>query len=413
MSFKLLAMTIRVAIRSLRRNALRSILTMLGIIFGVGAVIAMVAISQGADAFIQSQINSLGTNIIMVMPGAMTSGGARSGYGGASTLTVADALAIPRECPSVAAATYLKRQTMQVVVGNQNWNTMIQGVSADYIEVRDWPVAAGRFFTHQEETTAARVALLGETAARNLFASGQDPLGATIRIQNVPFQVIGMLSVKGQTGWGQDEDDTVVIPFSTAERKLIGAEILGLVNLVLVSARDASVTAHAEQEIRALLRARHRIPAAQQEEDFNLRRLQEIADASAGASQVMTILLASVASIALLVGGIGIMNILLVSVTERTREIWLRMAVGAKARHILVQFLVEAFILSLVGGLLGVAFGVGSAHLVARFAHWPSLVSPVAVIGSLAFSGVVGIIFDYYPAYKASRLDPIEALRYE
>jgi len=290
---------------------------------------------------------------------------------------------------------------------------MIQGVSADYIEVRDWPVAAGRFFTHQEETTAARVALLGETAARNLFASGQDPLDATIRIQNVPFQVIGMLSVKGQTGWGQDQDDTVVIPFSTAERKLIGAEILGLVNLVLVSARDASVTAHAEQEIRALLRARHRIPAAQQEEDFNLRRLQEIADASAGASQVMTILLASVASIALLVGGIGIMNILLVSVTERTREIGLRMAVGAKARHILVQFLVEASILSLAGGFLGVVFGVGSAHLVARFAHWPSLVSPVAVIGSLAFSGVVGIIFGYYPAYKASRLDPIEALRYE
>lgn len=413
MSFKLLAMTIRVALRSLRRNVLRSILTMLGILFGVGAVIAMVAISQGADAFIQAQINSLGTNIIMVMPGATTSGGARSGYGGASTLTVADALAIPQECPSVAAATYLKRQTMQVVAGNQNWSTMIQGVSADYFTVRDWPMVTGRSFTRHEETTAARVALLGETATRNLFAPGQDPLGAMIRIQNVPFHVIGMLAVKGQTGWGQDQDDTVVIPFSTAERKLIGGEILGLVNLMLVSARDARLTTQAEQEIRTLLRARHRIPAAQKEEDFTLRRLQEIADASAGASQVMTILLASVASIALMVGGIGIMNILLVSVTERTREIGLRMAVGAKARHILVQFLVEAFILSLVGGLLGVVVGVGSAHLVARFAHWPSLVSPVAVVGSLAFSGVVGIIFGYYPAYKASRLDPIEALRYE
>jgi ABC-type antimicrobial peptide transport system permease subunit len=413
MSLKLLAMTIRVAMRSLRRNALRSVLTMLGIIFGVGAVIAMVAISQGADAFIQAQINSLGTNIIMVMPGATTSGGARSGYGAASTLTVADARAIARECPSVAAVTYLKRQTMQVVAGGQNWSTIIQGVNADYFTVRDWPIVAGRSFTNQEEIIAARVALLGESAARNLFAEGQDPLGTTIRIQNVPFQVIGLLAVKGQTGWGQDQDDTVIIPFSTAERKLIGAEILGLVNLMLVSAREPRLTTQAEQEIRNLLRARHRIPDAQAEEDFSLRRLQEIADASAGASQVMTMLLASVASIALLVGGIGIMNILLVSVTERTREIGLRMAVGAKARHILLQFLIEALILSLVGGLVGVALGVGSAHLVARFAHWPSLLSPGVIIGSLAFSGVVGVIFGYYPAYKASRLDPIEALRYE
>jgi putative ABC transport system permease protein len=273
-------------------------------------------------------------------------------------------------------------------------------------------LAAGRAFTRQEEATGARVALLGESAAKNLFPAGQDPLGTMIRIQNVPFQIIGLLSGKGQTGWGQDQDDTVVIPFSTAERRLIGNEILGVVNLVLVSARDASLTLQAEQEIRTLLRARHHI-LADKEEDFTVRRLQEIADASAGASKVMTLLLASVASIALLVGGIGIMNILLVSVTERTREIGVRMAVGAKARHILLQFLVEAMILSMIGGIVGIALGIGSAHLVARFAHWPSLVSPVAVAGSFLFSGIVGVVFGYYPAYKASRLDPIEALRYE
>jgi putative ABC transport system permease protein len=312
----------------------------------------------------------------------------------------------------VAAATSLKRQIMQVVAGGQNWNTMIQGVGPDYFTVRDWPLAAGRTFTRQEELTGARVALLGETAARNLFPGGQDPVGTTIRIQNVPLQVIGLLSTKGQTGWGQDQDDTVVVPFATAERRLIGTDILGVVNLILVSARDASLTANAEEEVRTLLRTRHRLQA-QQEDDFTVRRLQEIADASAGASQVMTILLASVASIALVVGGIGVMNILLVSVTERTREIGVRMAVGAKTRHILLQFLVEAMILSMAGGLLGIVLGIGSARAVAYFAHWPSLVSTTAVIGSFLFSGVVGIIFGYYPAYKASRLDPIEALRYE
>jgi putative ABC transport system permease protein len=412
MNVKLLLMTVRVAARSLRRNTLRSALTMLGIIFGVGAVIAMVAISQGAHAFIQAQINSLGTNIIMVMPGTTTAGGVRSGYGGASSLTVADALAIPRECPSVAAATSLKRQTLQVVAGSQNWNTMIQGVGPDYFTVRDWPVTEGRSFTRQEELTGARVALLGETAAHNLFLAGQAPVGATIRVQNVPLRVIGLLAAKGQTGWGQDQDDTVVVPFATAERRLLGAEILGVVNLILVSARDARLTLTAEEEVRALLRVRHRIPPGQ-EDDFTVRRLQDIADASAGASRVMMILLASVASIALVVGGIGVMNILLVSVTERTREIGLRMAVGAKARHILLQFLVEAMMLSMAGGLLGIAVGVGSARAVAHFAHWPSLVSPAAVIGSFMFSGLVGIIFGYFPAYKASRLDPIEALRYE
>jgi len=412
MNFKLLRLTLRVALRSLRRNKLRSALTMLGIIFGVGAVIAMVAISQGADSFIQAQINSLGTNLVMVVPGATTFSGVRSGSGGVSTLTAADAGAIAKECPSVSAVAYLKRQVMQVVAGSQNWSTLIQGVSADYLHVRPWPLAAGRFFTRQEEDTAARVCLLGETAVKNLFPAGQDPLDATIRIQNVPFQVIGLFAPKGQTGWGQDQDDTVVIPFSTAERKLIGTEILGVVNTILVSAHSASQTVQVEEEIHNLLRVRHRIPAGR-EDDFDTRNLQDIAAASASASQVMTTLLASVASIALLVGGIGIMNILLVSVTERAREIGLRMAVGAKARHILLQFLVESMTLSMAGGLLGIVLGVGSAQLIASLANWPTLLSPSAIVGSFLFSGLVGVIFGYYPAYKASRLDPIEALRYE
>jgi ABC-type antimicrobial peptide transport system permease subunit len=385
---------------------------MLGIIFGVGAVIAMVAISQGADAFLQAQINSLGTNIVIVMPGSTTAAGARAGYGSAPTLTVADALAMAKECPSVAAVAYIKRQVMQVVAGGQNWSTVVQGVNADYLEVRNWPVAAGRFFTRQEEETAARVCVLGMTAAQNLFAPGQDPIGAMIRVQSVPCRVIGLLTAKGQTGWGQDQDDTVIVPFSTAERKLIGAELLGVVNYIMVSALSPRQTVQAEQEITTLLRARHRIPPGR-EDDFSIRNMQDIAEASASASQVMMTLLASVASIALLVGGIGIMNILLVSVTERTREIGIRMAVGAKARHILLQFLVESLTLSMLGGLFGIVVGVSCAHLVASLARWPSLLSPTAVVGSFLFSGVVGVMFGYYPAYKASRLDPIEALRYE
>jgi len=412
MNIKLFRMTLLVAWRSLLRHKLRSVLTMLGIIFGVGAVIAMVAISQGADAFLQAQINSLGTNILMVWPGSTTASGAHGGAGSATSLTVADAEAIARDCPSVAGVAYIKRQNMQVIMGGQNWSTQIQGINRNYFQVRNWPLASGRTFTKQEEDTAARVCLLGQTTVENLFAPGQDPIGATIRVQNVPCQVIGVMSRKGQTGWGQDQDDTVLVPFSTAERKLIGAPILGQVHFLLVSAFSPDLTPQTEQEIQTLLRARHRLTSGQ-EDDFSVRNLQEIADASASASQVMTALLASVASIALLVGGIGIMNILLVSVTERTREIGVRMAVGAKTRHILLQFLVEAMTLSMAGGLLGIALGVGSAQVVASLANWPTLLSPTAIAGSFLFSGFVGVIFGYYPAYKASRLDPIEALRYE
>ncbi len=412
MSLTVFLMTLRVAFRSLQRNTLRSTLTMLGIVFGVAAVIAMVAISQGANAFIQDRIQSLGTNIVVVRPGSTVVRGARSGDGSAASLTVSDARAIARECPSVAAVTYIKRRKMQVVAGRENWSTDVQGVNVDYPYVRAWPLAEGHFFTPQEERTAARVCVLGATVVQNLFALGQSPIGASIRIQEMPCRVIGLLSTKGQTAWGSDQDDTIIVPFSTAERKLIGAEILGVVDYIMVSARSATQTTETEDEIRSLIRARHHL-RAKQDDDFRVRNLQDIADASASASQVMTILLASVASIALLVGGIGIMNILLVSVTERTREIGIRMAVGAKARHILLQFLVESATLSLLGGVFGIILGVASAQFVASVANWPSLLSPTAIVGSFVFSGVVGVLFGYYPAYKASRLDPIEALRYE
>jgi putative ABC transport system permease protein len=411
-NLKLLLMAIRAAWRALKRNKLRSALTMLGIVFGVGAVVAMVSVSQGADAMIQEQIGSLGTNLLMVFPGSTISSGVRSGHGGTPTLTVADAQAIQKECPSVAAVTPIRRQDMQVVAGNQNWKTVVQGVGTDYLRVRAWPLASGRFFTPREEKGAAKVCVIGQTVANNLFAPGQDPVGVTLRIENVPLRLIGLLAAKGQTGWGQDQDDTVIVPFTTAERKLMGSEILGTVNYIFVSAYSPTQVAQAEEEVRTLLRARHRI-ATGREDDFTVRSLLDIAAASAGASQVMTNLLASTASIALLVGGIGIMNILLVSVAERTREIGLRMAVGAKARHILWQFLVESTVLSLVGGVAGIGLGIGSARLVTYFAGWPVLLSPAAMVGAFLFSGAVGIFFGYYPAYKASHLDPIEALRYE
>jgi len=411
-NLKLFFMAIRAAWRALKRNKLRSALTMLGIICGVGAVVAMVAVSRGADATIQKRIGSLGSNLLMVFPGSTTSSGVRSGHGGAATLTVADARAIQKECPSVAAVTPIRRQNMQVIAGNRNWKTRVQGVGIDYLRVRDWPLVSGRFFTRREEQVAAKVCVIGQTVADDLFGPGQDPVGVTIRIQNVPLRILGLLAPKGRTGWGHDQDDTVIVPFTTAERKLMGSEILGKVGYIFVSAHSPAQVAQAEEEVRTLLRARHRIPTGR-EDDFTVRNLLDIAAASAGANQVMTNLLASTASIALLVGGIGIMNILLVSVAERTREIGLRMAVGAKARHILWQFLIESTVLSLVGGVIGIGLGIVSARLITYFAGWPVLLSPAAMAGAFLFSGAVGIFFGYYPAYKASHLDPIEALRYE
>jgi putative ABC transport system permease protein len=409
---KLIAMTTRIAGRALWRNRLRSGLTMLGMIIGVAAVIAMVSVGQGADRFVQQQITSFGTNIVMVLPGAVSSGGARSGWGGASTLTVADSAAIRRAAPSVAAVTHVRRQVQQLIHGNLNWSSVIQGVTADFELVRDWPVASGSFFTDRHEKSAAKVAVLGLTVVRNLFGPAQDPIGSTIRIKKVPFRVIGVLAAKGQSSWGQDQDDVVMIPFSTAERKVLGTQILGTVDMIYASAlRTADLPAAAE-EITAAVRQQHRIGRGQ-DDDFTVRTLEDLAAASAAASKVMGNLLLAIASISLLVGGIGIMNILLVSVTERTREIGLRMAVGAKARHILLQFLSEATVLSMTGGLVGVALGLLVTRLIASIAQWPTVLSLASVAAAFLVSGTVGIFFGYYPAYKASRLDPIEALRWE
>jgi putative ABC transport system permease protein len=407
----ILWMTFMTALRALRRNKLRSALTMLGIIIGVAAVITMVSIGRGADAAVQQQIQSLGNNLLMVVPGATTANGVRSGWGMASTLTVADAAVIRKECPAVAELTYVKRQIVQVVYGNENWSTSAQGSTPSYQSVRDWPTPAGRH-NHQEEAGARPVALLGQTVVEHLFQPGEDPVGATIRVKDVPFEVIGVLTPKGQTSWGQDQDDLVLMPFSTAERRVLGTQILGTVDMIWVSTPTLADIPEAQKQITALLHERHRIQPGQ-EDDFTVRNLNEVAEASKTASEVMTNLLLGVASISLIVGGIGIMNIMLVSVTERTREIGVRMAVGARTWHILVQFLVEAIVVSMVGGAAGVLLGIGSTGLIARLADWPTLLSGPAVAVAFLFAAAVGIVFGFYPARRASRLDPITALRAE
>ena len=409
---KLLRMTLVAAARALRRNALRSALTTLGIVIGVAAVIAMVSIGQGADAVVQTQMKSFGTNLLMVMPGATTAAGVRSGWGGASTLTADDAVAIRSGAPALAEASYFRREVAQVVAGERNWATALQGTPPSYFRIRPWQVRLGSAYDERDEAGAARVALLGQTVADQLFGPGQDPVGSTIRFKNVPFRIVGVLQPMGQTMWGQDQDDVIFMPFSTAERRVLGSERLGTVDMIQASAASAASMPAAIEQIRAVLRQRHRIQAGQ-EDDFTVRSMEEFARASQLASQVMNNLLLGVAAISLLVGGIGIMNILLVSVTERTREIGIRMAVGAKPRHILLQFLVEAVALSAVGGAIGVGLGIAAAAGIARLAGWPVLVAPAAVLGALLFAAAVGVCFGFYPARKASRLDPIAALRWE
>jgi putative ABC transport system permease protein len=409
---KLLRVTLRLALSALRRNPLRSALTALGVVIGVAAVIAMVSVGAGASAAVQAQIQNLGTNIVMVMPGATTVGGVRSGAGGVNTLTTGDAKALARDLADLGDVAWVKRDIAQVAYGNRNWSTGIQGSPPSFLDVRDWRLRAGRSFSQSEEDSAAKVALLGQTVVDNLFAPGEDPLGATVRVKNVPFLVVGVLGRKGQTGWGQDQDDVVIVPFTTAERRVVGTETLGTVNQIIVSLHDAAATDAAEAQIRDLVRTRHRIPEGQ-EDDFTLRSMREMFEASLMTSRVMSQLLAAIASISLLVGGIGIMNTLLVSVTERTREIGIRLAVGAKARHVLMQFLVESTVLSLTGGVLGTLLGVAVAVLIGRFAGWPILISPFSVAAAFLFSASVGLIFGVYPARRAARLDPIVALRHE
>ena len=405
--------SIRVALRALRVNRLRSALTMLGIIIGVAAGFALVAIGCGATASIQAQIQSIGSNIIMVLSGSLTTGGMRLGSGASQTLTEDDAKAIAAECPAVSAVAPTVRGGAQLMFGNSNWATSIQGTTPDYLAIRDLSVANGRAFTDQDVESAAKVALLGPTVAKNLFGDG-DPVGQVIRIKNAPFTVSGVLAAKGQSPTGQDQDDVVIVPISTAKREVTGASRANArsVGSLMVQAARANLMDEAQIEIGALLRQRHHIQAGQ-DDDFTVRNLSEVFDAQEGSAQVMALLLGAIASVSLIVGGIGIMNIMLVSVTERTREIGLRLAVGGKARDIMSQFLVEAVTLSVLGGTIGILLGLGASELISHFAGWSTLISPTAIILASVFSAVVGISFGYYPARKAAMLDPIEALRYE
>jgi putative ABC transport system permease protein len=403
----------RIAVRALRVNLLRSALTMLGIVIGVGAVITMVAVGSGAQARVAEQIQSLGSNMIIVLSGSAVSGGVRMGSGSQLTITEDDAWAIQREIRTVTAAAPTSRGSAQIVYGNLNWATSVQGVTGEFFSAREWDVADGRLFSQEEVDGAAKVALIGQTVAGNLFGES-DPLGQVIRIKNVPFGVIGVLQRKGQTTFGQDQDDTVLIPLSTAKRKVLGSSQANAraVGSIAVKVGDARAMPDAEQEIRSLLRQRHRLQTFQ-EDDFGIRNLTEVLQSQEASSKVLTLLLAAIASVSLLVGGIGIMHLMLVSVTERTREIGLRMAVGARGRDILVQFLVEAVTLSLLGGILGIALGLGGSYAIAYFAQWRTLVSVEAVAVAFVFSAAVGVFFGFYPARQASRLNPIDALRYE
>jgi putative ABC transport system permease protein len=398
---------VKVGFRSITRNKMRSALTILGIVIGVGCVIVTGGIGSGASVSIQANINSLGANYIMIFPGQVTQGGARI-FSAQSSLTEDDAAAIKTECPSVAYVSPGLRTGGQVVAGENNWSTEIFGADVDWPFIRSWNVAKGTFFTESEVKSSAKVAVLGNSVVLNLFPDS-DPLGSVIRVKNVPFKVVGVLEKKGGSTMGNDQDDQIVIPYTTAMKRILGNNRLGLVQL---SAKSPEAIQTAMAEIRALLRQRHRIPPGQ-DDDFSMRSQEEIAATASQTTKTLSVLLASIAVVSLVVGGIGIMNIMLVSVTERTREIGIRMAIGAKARHVLAQFLLEAVALSLVGGAIGVALGLGVSRLVAKFAGWPVSVDPASIAIAFGFSAVIGIFFGFYPARKAAALDPIEALRYE
>jgi putative ABC transport system permease protein len=405
--------SVRIAGRALRVNKLRSALTMLGIIIGVAAVIAMVGVGAGAQARVAEQIQSLGSNLVIVLPGTITASGIRLGTGSRETITDDDAVAIAREIPLVQAAAPSVRGNAQVVYGNLNWATLIQGVTADYAEVREWPVLDGRGITPEDVDGATKVALIGQTTALNLFGEAE-AIGQIIRIKKVPFTVVGVLVRKGQNSWGQDQDDVIHIPLSTAKKKVLGRSQSNprAVGSISVKVHPDADMIEAEDQIRTLLRQRHRLQPFQ-DDNFWLRNLSEVLQTQEESSKVMSYLLAAIASVSLLVGGIGIMNIMLVSVTERTREIGLRMAVGARRRHILLQFLIEAITLSLIGGIIGIALGLGGSRAISYFAEWHTLVAPESILIAFGFAAAIGIFFGFYPARKASRLDPIEALRYE
>ena len=403
--------SLKIALRALRVNKMRSFLTMLGIIIGIAAVIAMVAIGSGASKMISDQIASIGSNLLLVIPGSVTSGGMRSGTGGTPTLTFDDAKAIKTECPSVAVVAPTVRGSAQVVYGNQNWSTIVMGTTPDMLTVRDWPLAGGRNLSQSDVDGATKNCLIGQTVVENLFGS-TDPIGKIVRIKKIPFTVVGILEHKGQSPQGQDQDDVIYIPLTAAQRKVFGSQFPNSVGAMMIQAQNADVLKKAEEEVTALLDQRHRIGPAK-ERDFSVRNLSEILAVSEQSSKVMSLLLGAVASISLIVGGIGIMNIMLVSVTERTREIGIRMAIGAKQRDILLQFLTEAVLLTTGGGIIGMGLGVAGAMAVSQLMKWPTLISSQAIVVAFAFSAAVGIFFGFYPAKKAAALNPIEALRYE
>jgi len=405
--------SVRIALRALKVNRMRSALTMLGIIIGVAAVIAMVGVGTGATERIQEQIQSIGSNLIIVLPGSVSTNGVRLGSGAVASLTQDDAKAIADQCPSVALTAPTVRGAVQVVYGNSNWATNVQGVTPDYMTIRDYTMLYGQFFTTQDVDAAAKTAVLGETVAQNLFGDS-DPTGLVVIIKNVPFTVAGVLTPKGQSPTGQDQDDVILLPISTATQKVLGANRANAkaIGSLMVQAINPQAMDSAMQEMEGLLRERHKILPGQ-DDDFTIRNLTEVFAAQETSAQVMSILLGAIASVSLIVGGIGIMNIMLVSVTERTREIGLRQAVGAKTRDILLQFLVEAVTLSVLGGILGIGLGLTASVLISHFASWSTQVSPLAILLAFLFSAVVGVFFGYYPARKAALLDPIEALRYE
>lgn len=399
---------LKVAVRALRRNKMRTILTMLGMIIGVGAVIATVSLGDGAKSQVEAQIASMGQNVIQVFAGSFTRGGVRSGWNNAGTLSVEDALAIEREIPDVTVISPEYRSGAQVAAGNQNWSTTIMGEGPDYLDIRQWPLSDGAVFTQMDVRAAAKVAVVGKTVADQLFPDG-NVIGQVIRIKNVPFVVVGELEPKGFSFTGQDQDDTVIVPYTSAMKRLFGGtNIRG----IMVQASSQKTIASVQDEITGLLRQRHKITPGH-DDDFMLRTQDDIRQIADSASATMRILLAGVACVSLLVGGIGIMNIMLVSVTERTREIGIRMAVGAHGWDILMQFLTEAVALSLVGGLLGILAGSGGSKIFATLKGWPALTSPFWIVGAFLFSALVGVFFGFYPAWKASKLDPIDALRYE
>ena len=400
--------TLRIALRALRRNKLRSTLTALGIIIGVGAVIAMVGIGNGAKSEVEAQIASLGQNVILVFSGNFSAGGVRSGWGGAGTMTVEDAQAIGREVPGVLAVSPEVRTHKQVLANGSNWATQILGEGVDYLDIRDWPLAEGAMFTEQDVRSAAKVCIIGKTVANELFPN-EDPLGQTLRISSIPFKVLGILEPKGLSVMGTDQDDVVIVPYTSSMKRIARRTSI---NSVLVQSASAKISSRVQNDITLLLRQRHRTGGGR-DDDFTIRGQEEIANAATATTRTMTVLLGAIASVSLIVGGIGIMNIMLVSVTERTREIGIRMAVGARGQDILLQFLIEAITLSSMGGIIGIFLGVGSAKLLSAVAGWPTLISLTPIVVAFLFSAAVGVFFGFYPARKASQLDPIEALRYE